>query len=181
MSKKDRSERLPSRSQKKRRSNALQELGERLVGLSGAEWEELDLPLDLRAALTDAARLSARGGKRGGNAMRRQMQYVGKLMRGLDPEPIMAYFDVADRARAREGTAFHRLETWRDRLLTGDETALKEIAAVYGRVDITGLREMANQARAEAEQGRPPKSARRLFRYLRSLQEVAEDAEWDDV
>ena len=102
----------PSKSARKRHSDDLQALGEALIGLSLAELEELPLPEVLRDAVLLAQRITAHGG------LYRQKQYIGKLMRKIDAEPIRAAIDARrDRERV-EALSFHLIEQWRDKLLS---------------------------------------------------------------
>lgn len=162
---------LKSRSQKKREMNALQDLGGRLVDLPQNELEALGLPDELVKAAVMARKLKSAKN----DSYRRQVQYIGRLMREIDPEPLLAHFATGDAKHQEDTQAFQRLERWRDALLDGDDSALEEIRQAHPEADISGLRETANKARAERELGRPPKSARQLFRYLRSLEYADED------
>lgn len=161
---------LKSRSQKKREMNALQDLGARLVDLPRNELDALGLPDELVKAVLMARKL--RDAKN--DSYRRQLQYVGRLMREIDAGPVIAHFAGADAEHQEDVQVFRRLERWRDALLAGDESALAEIGQAYPGADLSGIRETANKARAEKELGRPPRSARQLFRYLRSLERAEE-------
>lgn len=82
----------PSRSSRKRTAEAAQKLGVRLVGLRAGQLAALDLPEELRAAIAEAKRLTSN------SAIGRQNQYIGRLMRAIDPEPILRILD-ADKVR----------------------------------------------------------------------------------
>src|SRR5262245_39569804 len=105
-----------SKSARKRAAQAAQDLGEELIGLREAELEALDLPERLTDAIREARRITSRA------AGARQRQYIGKLMRDIDPEPIRAALAARDEQNALEAQRFKRLESWRTRLLE-DETA----------------------------------------------------------
>ncbi len=154
----------PSKSQKKREMHALQDLGEELVKLSQDRLDKLDLPDALYDAVMDARRFSKH------EARRRQMQFIGKLMRDLDTEPIAEQLaeikGESDAAKAN----FHTLERWRERLLA-DDAALTEWLAEHPSDDIQQLRNLIRNARKEATEGKPPKSSRALFRQLREQME----------
>ena len=149
-----------SKSQRKRESTALQDMGADLVKLARGRLEKMDLPDNLLAALLEAQRLTSHG------AIRRQMQYIGKVMRDVEIEPIAeqlaAVRGESDAAKAE----FHALETWRTRLLSQDQ-ALTEWLARYPDSDAQQLRQLIRNARKEAAEGKPPKSSRALFRLLR--------------
>jgi len=153
----------PSKSQLKREAQALQDLGTELVELRAEQLKRLDLPEDLRDAVELARRINQRGGRK------RQLQYIGKLMRGIDAEPIRAALDALRRP-AREDTARqHRLENWRDRLLAEGDAALEALLEDYPNADRQHLRRLIRDAQRETTQEKSPKSARALFRYLRDL------------
>lgn len=150
----------PSRSQRKRDVEALQDLGRDLTQLSKDQLKKMDLPDDLRDALIEYKRITSHG------AMRRQMQFIGKVMRDVDPEPITEQL-AALRGESNAAKAeFHALERWRERLLADDEAATQWLADHPG-ADAQRLRQLIRNARKEAEQGKPPKSSRELFRLLR--------------
>jgi ribosome-associated protein len=153
----------PSRSELKRRSRDLQDLGDALVALSASELDALALPDDLREAVAQARRITSHG------ARLRQRLYIGKLLRRIDTAALaaaMTHKRAADRARVRDE---REIEQWRDRLLDGAPDAWDEFARTHPGADLGELRGLANQARAESGSGRPPAAARRLFRRLRSL------------
>ncbi|MFO7597836.1 MAG: ribosome biogenesis factor YjgA [Desulfocurvibacter africanus] len=162
---------LKSRSQKKREMNALQDLGERLVDLPQAKLESLGLDSVIVQAAVMARKL--RGAKN--DSYRRQLQYIGRLMREIDTAPLQEHFATTDADQEGDIQIFKRLERWRDALLEGDESVLDEIRQAFPQADIPGLRETANKAISEKELNRPAKSARQIFRYLRSLENEAQD------
>jgi Uncharacterized protein conserved in bacteria len=108
----------PSRSEKKRQSLALQNMGEELTRLGPQEVKNLDLPADLREALQLYARIGDHEGRR------RQMQFIGRVMREIDPAPIRAMLDARREVSAATTAALHQAEQWRDRLLTADQGEL---------------------------------------------------------
>lgn len=153
----------PSKSQRKRDSTALQDLGEALVALPADRLKRLELPDNLRIAVNEARRITAHG------ALRRQYQYIGKVMRNIDPVPIRAQLEVFA-GKSREHKAWlHRLERWRDRLLS-EEGALAELVTAHPDVDIQQIRTLIRNALREREQARPPRAFRELFQILRELE-----------
>jgi ribosome-associated protein len=151
-----------SKTQRKRASLSLQDLGKELTRLSAEQLAELELPDRLLDAVLAAQRISKFG------ALRRQLQYVGRLMHDVDAEAIAA------RLRTRQGVSreanayLHRLERWRARLLQ-DETALEELAESFPGSDTQRLRELVRSARREELEGKPPRSSRALFQELRRI------------
>jgi ribosome-associated protein len=149
----------PSKSQRKREMTALQDLGESLLKLSAAELDRIDLPETLRAAIADMARM------RSHEARRRQLQYIGRLMRQLDPQPLRAAIDHATGESKQAVALMHRCERLRDALLADDE-ALDGVLAELPGADVQQLRATIRAARREHKEGRPPKHARQLYRWL---------------
>lgn len=152
---------LTSKSQLKREAHALQKLGVALLEIPEEEWLKLELPDNLTAALREAKRLHARG------AHKRQLQYIGKLMRGIDPQPIEQYFEE-QRLKARRITQQqHALEDWRDRMIEQGDAAIEEYLGEHPEADRQQLRQLVRQAKKELSGNKPPKASRALFRYLR--------------
>ncbi len=141
----------------------LQELGEELVALPADRLRQVELPEDLRLAVEQA-----RGMARHDDARRRQMQYIGRLMRAVDPQPIRAVLAAVRGDSADETATLHRIERLRSELLA-DERLLFTIASRSPSVDLQQLRSLRRAALAEQEQGRPPRSHRALFRLLREI------------
>jgi len=150
----------PSKTQRKKEMTALQALGERLTGLNAAQLARVPLPDPLRDAIVAARAISAH------EARRRQLQYVGKLMRQVDPEPIeRALADLAGDSR-QAVDLMHRCERWRERLLA-DDAALTELVREHPAADVQALRALIRAARRELDDGLPPKHSRALYRWLR--------------
>jgi ribosome-associated protein len=153
----------PSKSQRKRDAHALQDLAESLVELSDSEFARVPMPDPLREAVLDAKRMTARG------ALARQRQYLGRLMRDIDPEPIRDALE-AIHARGHAHVAhFHRLERWRDRLLDEGDAALEALMSEHPQVDAQQVRSLVREAAKDRRAGRPSPAPRALFRYLRDV------------
>ena len=165
-------EEKPSKTQRKREMHELQELGARLVVLNPAQLAEVGLPDDLREAIEFAQRTTKH------EARRRQMQYIGKLMRSVDPAPIREKLKIWDGISAEHTARQHRVERWRDRLIE-DESAVEELVRAHPGIDARHLRALARKARAERADGSPPRAYRELFRALREI--VVESAHEDDA
>ena len=151
-----------SKTQRKRESHSLQDIGEELVALSMERLEVLDLPQNLFDAVLDAKRISKFG------ALRRQMQYIGRLMRDIDPGPIRDRLDGWKGQSAGEIAKLHQIERWRLRLLEDDQ-ALGELAGAHPGADIQRLRPLIRTTQRELEAKKPPKSVRELFQALREI------------
>jgi ribosome-associated protein len=158
----------PSKSQRKRESSALQDLGKALVKLPTDRVRKLDLPEALRAAVLEAQRINSHG------ALRRQMQYIGRLMRDVDAEPIVAQLDAIRGASDSAKAEFHALERWRERLLA-DDGALTDWLAIHPQADAQQLRQLIRNARREATEGKPPRASRALFRMLAEAKDAGSE------
>ena len=164
----------PSKTQRKQQMEELQTLGEELVALSADRIKKIDIPDELRDAVREAQRMT-----RHDEAKRRQMQYIGKLMRNVEVEPIRAALALARGESAGETAKLHRLERLRGELLA-DEKVASEIAQLYPTVDLQHLRSLRRAALKEQLQNKPPRSYRAIFQLLKELEnggEAAEDAE----
>jgi ribosome-associated protein len=155
-------EQKPSKTQRKAAMHGLQALGERLVKLNSGQLDAIGLPDGLHEAIEAARRITRH------EARRRQLQYIGRLMRSIDPEPIREKLKSWD-GISEEGTArLHRIERWRDRLIE-DDGALGELAGAHPGIDTQRLRALARNAREERSAGRTPRAYRELFQVLREL------------
>lgn len=151
-----------SRSHFKREAEAMQALGERLITLRKEQLDQLDLSEKLYDSILLAQRLTANG------AIRRQRQFIGKLMRTEILEPIEAKLAEWDRGGKAETARLHRLERWRDRLIS-DENMLGEWLKEYPETDTQRMRSLIRNAHKEKEINAPPKSSRELFKLLREI------------
>lgn len=155
----------PSKSQLKRESHALQALGKKLVGLSAEKLDSLPLPERLLIAIRETQRTRSHEG------LRRQMQYIGKIMRDVDPTEIQKAIDGWEGNSAEETANLHRLERLRLELLAHDD-ALTSYLQHHPEADGQQLRTLIRNARKEqaAQPPRPPKAFRELFRVLKQQQ-----------
>lgn len=155
----------PSKSALKREMTARQQLGEALCELSPRELAKMPIEdEDLLAAIEESGRI------RHHSALRRHRQYIGKLMRRIDPQPLQAALDSLHQERRDEALAFQALEELRDRLLRDGDRALAGVIERYPRADRQQLRQLVREAQRERRADKPPAASRRLFRYLRELQ-----------
>lgn len=160
----------PSKTALKREMEALQKLGTRLVGLSNADLARvpIDDP-DLEEAIATARRLKSREG------LRRQMQYIGKLMRRIDASGIEAALLEQERGQKALAKRFHELEELRDTMLEQGPSSVAAALQRFPNADRQRLRQLLLQAGKEQAANKPPAAARKLFRYLRELQEIANE------
>ena len=151
---------LTSKTRRKKDMLALQQLGVQLVALNDEQLQSMQLPESLLQAVQEARRLSKH------EARRRQMQYIGRVMRDIDAAPIRDRLEQW-RGQGRAHTAqLHAVERWRDELLAGDP-ALARFLNEHPGADSQKLRTLIRNARREQDAALPPKSYRELFRVLR--------------
>jgi len=175
----------PSKSQLKRESHVLQSLGEDLLTLPASRLEPLNLPEILLDALRMAKKITSHEGRR------RQMQYIGKLMRRVDPEPIRQAVAAYKLGHAKDSLALHESEAWRERLLA-DDNALQSFIAEHAGIDVQQLRSLVRAARKDAAnepEKRSGRAFRELFQFIKTERlrvnpaaegESAEDADEDE-
>lgn len=152
----------PSKSQLKREMTSLQDLGEKLAGLSPVLLAKLALPDQLATAIKDFNRFNK------WEAKRRQMQFIGRLMREIDSNEIALQIESWSQSSRASVADFHSAEKWRDRLLT-DPAALDAFVTEHAAADrakLAELAELVNKAHFERDNGKPPASSRLLFREI---------------
>ena len=152
----------PSKTKQKEVMHELRDLGAELVELSVGQLKRINVPENIFDAVRDCQKITAHG------ARRRQIQYLGKLMRSVDDEPIRAGLALLRGESSAETARLHRLERLRVRLLE-DEAVLAEIAAQWPGVDLQHLRTLRRNALKEKENNKPPKNFRAIFQILQEL------------
>jgi ribosome-associated protein len=152
-----------SKSQLKREMTSLQDLGEELVELPIRLLERFDLPENLLNAIEAARGITSRG------ARKRQLQYIGRLMREVDAEPIRKTMDDIKHRQVHAARQLHLLERWRERLLNEGDGAIQALCEEYSETDRQRIRQWLRAAEQEKAANKPPKAARALFHYLREL------------
>ena len=155
----------PSKTRLKQQSHDLQKLGQALAGLPDARLASLALPERLLDALAQYRQTRSHEGRR------RQLQYVGKLMREVDPAPLREAVAESQLGSARETLLLHEAERWRDALLA-DDAALTRWLQDHADCDAQRLRSLVRAARREAAlppEQRNPRSQRELFQFIRPL------------
>ncbi|QBP75231.1 DUF615 domain-containing protein [Herbaspirillum huttiense] len=159
----------PSKSQLKREMDALQKLGESLVAEPRDRVKRVPMPEDVRDAILECQQIKDHEGRR------RQMQYVGKKMRTLEPDEIAIIQKTIDSwhgASKAETAAMHALERRREKLLADDQ-ALTELLNRHPDVDVQHMRTLIRNARKEQAENKPPKAYREIFQILKQLQAQA--------
>lgn len=149
-----------SRTKKKKIAQALQKLGERLVQLGDAQFDALSLPEALLEAVAMARRMKSH------EARRRQLQYIGRLMRAYDPADIEGALERITAGEDEKKRHFKRVERWRDELVSGDEEQLAWLAEHCPSIDPQELGALVANAQAAHSDADKKKAGRKLFRYL---------------
>jgi ribosome-associated protein len=152
----------PSKTKIKKQMHELRDLGKELTVLGKDQLAQLDIPENLRDAIREMKNINKFG------AQRRQMQYIGKLMREVDTAPILAKLDSWKGTSQQHVAYMHQLERWRDRLLEND-SALTELLAAHPQADAQHLRTLIRNAQKEMAADKPPKNFREIFQVLREI------------
>ena len=155
-----------SRSENRRQALEVLALGEQLVGLTPAQLAKLPIPEDLMPHIEYTKRITSHG------ARKRQLAFLAKQMRRESDETLQAIRDVLDASSEvsrREVAQMHRVEQWRERLLSQGDAALAELIAQFPDADHQQLRTLVRNALAEKARNKPPRAFRELFQVLREL------------
>jgi len=155
----------PSKSQIKRECNHLLDLGEEILKLKAEDLNSLELPEKLEEAVATALKIKSRSG------LKRQRQYIGKLLRSVDSEAIEARLKKIKHQHDTNTAQFKRLEKWRDNLIDNDKETLNEVIARFPEIDRQQINQLIRAANQEQQRNKPPAAARKLFKYLRELEE----------
>jgi ribosome-associated protein len=156
----------PTKTELKRQAHAVQELADRLIASPDDVVSGIGLPDKLSDAIALARRIP------GGGALVRQRQFVAKLMRGLDLDPVRAALDAAADAARLDAARFRRAERWRDRLVEGGDAAMAEFAAEFS-AERSALARLVAAAVAEQRSGKPAGAGRKLFRHVQLVLDAA--------
>ena len=154
---------LPSRSQLKRENQELRDMGEQLVLLAKSQLEKIALDDSLKAAIQEARRLKNL------DARRRQLQYIGKLLRNIDVTDIKYSLEKLNHQSQTFRQHFAKLEEWRDRFINEGNNAIEDFIAQYPEADRQQLRNLQRQASREKSQNKPSTASEKLFKYIRQL------------
>ncbi|MHA6492586.1 ribosome biogenesis factor YjgA [Pseudomonas borbori] len=155
-----------SKTQVKRELHALQDLGQRLTTLKPDLLNKLPLTDELRQALAEAPKHTANAAKK------RHVQFIGRLMRDQNTEAILTLLDQLDASTRQYNERFHGLERWRDRLIGGTDETLEAFVGEYPDADRQHLRQLIRQAQHELVQNKAPAASRKIFKYIRELDET---------
>lgn len=156
----------PSKSEIKRECHHLLDIGEEILKLTTEDRHSLDLPEDVEAAVTTALKIKSRSG------LKRQRQYIGKLLRSVDGEIIEAKLKKIQHRHDTNTAQFKRLEKWRDSLIDNDKESLNQVITHFPDIDRQHINQLIRAAQQEKKHDKAPAAARKLFKYLRELEEV---------
>lgn len=156
----------PSKSALKRRMLALQQLGESLVGLNEKQLARVPIADErLSRAIRETRQI------RSNSARRRHMQFIGKLMRDIDATPIEQALQSMHQSRQQDNDAFHQLEQLREDILQAGLSGVELVMQRWPEADRQQLRQLVLQHQREIAGNKPPAASRKLFKYLRELQQ----------
>mgnify|MGYP006075471965 CR=1 FL=1 len=166
----------PSKSSLKRDMHALQAIGTRLTELSDTQLKKIPIENEsLLDAILLARRIKPHGGRR------RQLQFIGKLMRKIDAQPIIDALSELDGQHQASSARFHRLEQIRDDLLSRGDQGIEAAMNLFPDAERNQLRQLLRQNQQEISAGKAPNASRKLFRYLRELDEAQFDENKDPL
>jgi len=155
----------PTKSQLKRDMKALQEIGERLVALNEKQLAKISMDEELLEAVLEARTL------KNDESKRRKLQYIGKLMRHTDPEPLKTALAKIEFNKQQNKSHFHKIEKWRDQLITTGDTGLQELMESYPNANRSYLRQLILKAKKNRNTPTFKGVETEIFRYLRELLE----------
>ncbi|MBL1352802.1 MAG: DUF615 domain-containing protein [Zetaproteobacteria bacterium] len=154
----------PNKSQLRRDSMALLDLGKKLADFEVIKLQRMNLPEELFKALLDAKKI------RQNSARKRHFKFVGKLLRSMETEALEKTVHDVEYGTEQENAQFHHVERWRTRLLNADNhAAFTQLMVEYPQADAGRMRQLIRNAHKESEQSKPPRSSRLLFQVLREL------------
>ncbi len=156
-----------SKTEKKKDAIALQDLGEKLVKLPDEQLKGIDMPEELSNAVRQAKTIKSHG------ALKRQMQFIGTLMRKIDPAPVREAIDGIEQGNYKKTIEFKETERYRDELMASNKELMDEILLKYPSADRQQLSQLVRNALKERKDNKPPKAFRALFRYLKEIKKSA--------
>ncbi len=155
----------PSKSQLKRDSQHMIDVGEEILKLSQEDRDSLNMSDELEDAIATALKIKSRSG------LKRQRLYIGKLLRAGDSEVIEAQLRKIQHRHDTNTAHFKRLEKWRDSLIDNDKATLNEVITHFPEIDRQHINQLIRAAHQEKQQDKPPAASRKLFKYLRELED----------
>jgi len=160
---------LRSKSQVKREMHALQALGESLIHMNEKQLGQIPLDDNMLEAIAIARKLPPK------EARRRQIQYIGRLMREGNHEEIQAAVDKLQNRSDQYVHRQHQIERYRDLLIEGDKQIFQTLVTSCPGIDVQQLRQLIRNAQKERDENKPPASARKLFAFVRTQLEAQDE------
>lgn len=151
-----------SKTQLKNESQELFKLGQTLVNLGPANLAKIPMDDELAENIALAQRINKKK-----DGFRRQLQFLGKLLRARDTQEIEQALFKIQSAHQNKNKAFHKLENTRDDLIARGDDAINQTLNEHPQLDRQKLRQLVRQVKKQQEQNKPPKAARELFQYLK--------------
>ncbi|WP_051938293.1 ribosome biogenesis factor YjgA [Ghiorsea bivora] len=151
----------PNKSEQKREVQVFLDLAKKLETLSEQQWYDIALPEQVIDALQTLKEMPQKGAKK------RQFKLIAKYLRDIDVHAALLEIENVEQVKTKVNLEFHRVERWRDRLLSEGAPALTAFLAEYSDVNVQQLRQLIRNANQEANKNKPPKSAKLLFKLLR--------------
>lgn len=151
-----------SKSELKRDSQEMQHLADDILALSAVNLAKLPLDEEVNKAVEVAIKIRNKPG-----AYRRQVNFIGKLLRHRDAEPIQMALAKINNQHLLVNQHFHQLENYRDQVISEGDSAINQLLQEYPQLERTKLRQLARQANKESAKNLPPKAARQIFQYLK--------------
>lgn len=152
-----------SKSQRKREAHELLDLAKKLISMPETRLDKMPMDEDLRGQIDFARTIRAHG------ARKRQLMTVGKMLRKRDNEELLDAVNNVDQKTRQVNARFHHVEAWRDHLLEGSDVELSKLLEHAASANAQTLRQLIRNAKSDLKRGKPPTSARKLFKLLREL------------
>ena len=152
-----------SKTEVKKEMLVLQKLGIKLVDLPDSQLRNMPIPENLMDSIKLAKTITKHGG------LKRQLKYIGKLMRHVDPEPIIQAIDVIENGSQKDKHLFHLKEQWRDKLLEGEKDNLTDFLNQYPSADMQRLRQLVRNYKTAKTEDKKKQLARQVFKIVSEL------------
>ena len=156
-----------SKTQVKKELLELNKLGQQVIELTGSAMQKVPLDNELLDAIKAAQNMNRKK-----PSYKRQIQFIGKLLRSRETAPIIEALDNLKGQQHKAKAHFHKLEAWRDKLVDLGDEALQSLMSEHPQLDRQRLRQLIRQAKKEKDQNKPPKAFREIFQYLK--EEISE-------
>lgn len=158
-----------SKTRRKKECDEMQTLGEKIIALGKDELAQMHMEDELRNAIEEAQRMKSNG------ALKRQRQFIGKLIRNMDAESLQAQLDKILHKHDLHNAEFKRMEKWRDNMIEEGDGGLNAFMQHYPQADRQYLRQLIRNVDREKKNNKPPAAYRAIFKYIREVAELADN------